>query len=377
MPKKTAHLNKSKWSRPKGGWSTTGYSGKGKNTKVKLALLILGLIILVILIGKLLGFITSFQKPIYSDSAVYRNYIWDQKSKINFVVKSDEIYLLSFDPIDKKIIVLKLPDNLYLNLPNGLGTWKLSSVYDLGQSGKERNGGKLLKQSISNFLGVPVEGYIAFQNDLQEKPVKQLIDEIRDGFWNSFSMVSDINTDFTPSELLGLNSGIRSIRFDKVVIQDLEEAQVLDKDTLPDGTTVFVSDSVRVDSIASKFFNISISTEKIPVAIFNSTNHPGLAQKAARLVSNLGGNVIISTNGNSNKDKTVVFVKDIEQKDALTPQVLGQIFASDCSDGLKCDIIICDLANNATSEFCKTDSQILESRAQINVVLGEDFQSRF
>lgn len=399
MSKKTAHKkehsvithkhNGTKWSRPKSGWGSAG-SEKGKNNRVKLALLLLGLLFLLILIGKIFNIITGFQKPIYADSAVQRNYIWDKESKINFVVEAKDLSIVSFDPSDKKVTILKLPDNLYVNVPNGLGDWKVSSVYELGQTSSEKNGGNLLKQSISNFLGIPVEGYVIFKNDLAEKGVSDLLENIRDGFWNGYAMTADINTDFTPIELLGLNSGLRGLRFDKVVSYNLEDFNVLDEKILPDGTVVYTSDPVRVDSIASKFFDTEISEEKVPVAVFNSTDFPGLAQKAARIISNLGGNVIMSTNGSNNEDKTIVYVKDIEEN-AATPQVLGQIFASDCSDSLKCDIIVCNLQENTTNkqsfstnrqsfstdELCEPDPEVLESRAPINVVLGEDFQARF
>ena len=74
---------------------------------------------------------------------------------------------------------------------------------------------------------------------------------------------------------------------------------------------------------------------------------------------------------------TVMYVKDLETSDLTTPQVLGAVFTSDCSDSLKCDIIVCDLSDDTHNDQCKADPQIIESRAQINVVLGEDFKSRF
>lgn len=364
-----------KWSRPKTGW-VNNTSKPAKSNKVMLALIVLGLIILLIIVGKIFSVITGFQKPVYASSNIQRNYLWDKNSKINFVVKSDKISVVSFDPNEKNVTILTLPDNLYVNAPGGMGSWKVASLYELGQSNAEKNGGNLLKQAVSNFLGVPVEGYIVFKNDLAEDSVEELLENIRDGFWNGFSMTASLNTDFTPLELLSLNSGLRSIRFDKVIAYDMEDFNVLDSETLADGTNVYTSDPVRVDSIASKFFNTQVSEEKLPVAIFNSTDYPGLAQKAARIVSNLGGNVIISTNGSKTESKTVVYIKDVE-KDLATPQVLGSVFASDCSDSLKCDIIVCNLSEETQNKQCQPDPQIIESRAQINVVLGEDFKVRF
>lgn len=372
MPKKTAQKNI--WRRPKGGWPTSS-TEKSKSKKVKLALLVLGFVVLLILIGKIISIINNFSQPVYAESNIYRSHVWKKGSNINIVIKTDSISVLSFNPIDKKATVIDLPPSLYINVPGGFGNWRLESIYSLGQSEKDKIGGKLLKRSVAGFLGIPIEGYISFSNEYEHKKVTELIASLRDGLWNGFAMIKFLKTDLTPRELLDLNLALNSIRFDKIESYDLAKMNILDESKLSDGTNAFTSDSTRIDGFSQKLADTNIVSEKLSIAVFNATNVSGLAQKAARIISNLGGNVIISTNAVNKLQKSMIVVKKESNENpdqTKTAEVLGEVFTSDCSNNLKCDIIVCEV------QKCKIDDpQILDSRAQVNVVLGEDFYNRY
>lgn len=388
MPKKAVQKKSQKnaWRRPKGGWSSNQVE-KRKSKKVKLALLVLGLIVLLIIIGKIVSFINSFYQPIYADSNVSRTHVWKKDSNINLVIKTDSISLLSFNPSEKKVLIIDLPSSLYVNVPGGFGNWKLESVYDFGQAEKDKLGGNLLKKSVANLLGVPVDGYLVFSDKYKEKKVGEIINNLRDGLWNGVSMLSGLKTDLTPKELFDLNVSLKSVRFDKIENYDLTKLKILEETKLPDGTEVLISDPVRIDSFSQRLAETNVLSEKLSVAIYNATDFSGLAQKAARIITNLGGNVIVSTNATNKQQKSLVVIKkskDESLKSSATPEVLGKIFTSDCSNKLKCDIIICevtqerDLSQKSSNDKCKiNDPQILESRAQVNVILGEDFYNRY
>ncbi len=122
---------------------------------------------------------------------------------------------------------------------------------------------------------------------------------------------------------------------------------LLTEDKLPDGTKIFLADPVKVDSALSSFAEPKLLKEHQSIAIFNATNQPQLAQKAARTIQNIGGNVIITGNSDQILKHCRVFGEQ-----SKTLKRLLQIFNCDRIDPLK------------------------DSRAQINLFLGEDFYQR-
>lgn len=350
-------------------------ANKKTSQKTKLALIVLALVLLVLVIGKVVSIINNFKQPISRDSEISRLHPWDKTANLNLVIKSKNIALLSYDPINKEVLILEIPDSLYVNVPSGFGNWKISSVFDLGQAEENKIGAKLLKASVANFLGVPVDGYIVFEGKYKEQSTTQLVNVLRDGIFASYKLLPNIKSDLTTQEFIRLSGGLSKVRFDKLQDLDLTQLNLLDKSLLGDGTPIFTSDPDRVDSISSKLVEAVISNEKSSIAVYNATNTPGLALKAGRVISNIGGNVIISTNAGTKRKQTIIFTNDLTSQ---TAKRLGQIFTSDCSDSLKCGIIVCKASEQVQPQdkcFVE-DQQILNSRASISVVIGEDYVLR-
>lgn len=343
-----------------------------RNYKTKLALLVLGIILVLILIGKAIGTINHLNEPISQGNTVSRFHLWDRKSNLNLIVIGKDIAVVSFNPQDKTIAVVNIPDSLYLNVPGGFGSWQIASVYNLGQAEKQRIGGKLLKSSVTSLLGVSIDGYIVFEGSFKDQNVHDLVEMLKGSKFSFLKVLGDIQTDLTLREFFDLSQGMSFVRFDKVENVDLVKLNLLGKSKLPDGTSVFISDPDRIDSISSHFTENLISDSKVSVAVYNGTEIQGLAQKVSRMISNLGGNVIISTTSKEKFSKSMIVVKDSKSSEVV--ERLGEIFTSDCSNSLKCDIILCEIGKNYNpNDRCNIkDAVILESRAQISVVLGED-----
>ena len=160
--------------------------------------------------------------------------------------------------------------------------------------------------------------------------------------------MSSLKTDLTLLELLRLKIGLSSVRFDKVKELDLDKLSVLDKESLPDGTSVYTADPIRLDSILSDLADPVIISEHKTIAVLNATNQPQLAGKWARLITNLGGNVIITANAGEKLRKTKV-----QGLQSATLRRLKQIFGSG-------------------DKISSQDENTISSRAQINLLLGED-----
>lgn len=321
-------------------------SRQKQKKRIKLALLTVAILGSLFLAGALVNLTKTLTSPWQLNTQ--KSYSWDGRYNLNVVLRGASVSLISFNPVQKKVIVIKLPPQTYLDVPGGFGKWQLRSVYDLGQSGSSA-GANLLERTLTSFLGVPVEGFIQLRGDFAEEGGEDFVRLIRQNPLNILLALKDTRSDLSPLELLRFNMALFQVRFDKVNSIDLGSSSVLNKSNLPDQTEVLIGDPVRIDSIAQNLADNGVLEEHKTVAVFNATERPLIAQKAARIVTNLGGNVIQISNASFKLDKTRV-----SGEPSQTLKRLTQIFG--CCD--------------------KIDPQSLEgisSRAQINVILGEDF----
>lgn len=326
MPKKNVHKNS---------WKVC-QSKRQLHKKTKLAVIVLTLIFGLIILGQIINFGKMFFKPWgLNQEKINRNYRWDGNNNINLVVKDESIGILSLNPKDKTAFIINFPDNTLIDTAFGFGKWQIRSIYNLGQSEGNR-GYELLEKSLGNLLGVPIDGMIEYKGDLTELDIR------------------NIKTDLTLLELIRLKISLSQIRFDKIKNIDLLKMEILDKTRMNDGTEIYSSDPDKLDQILV-FIDPLIQKEHLSIAVFNATDYPQLAQKAARMITNLGGNVIIISNAQNTYAKTKV----TGQKGSTLTR-LSQVFDLGCSKDPTC-------ANISVPEM-------ENSRAQINIVLGEDFR---
>ncbi|TSC66297.1 MAG: Uncharacterized protein CEO21_225 [Microgenomates group bacterium Gr01-1014_80] len=157
-----------------------------------------------------------------------------------------------------------------------------------------------------------------------------------------------MRSDLTFFELMKLYFGLRNVRADKIAEFDLLALEVLEPSSLADGTKVY-SANTRLDSFTvDNLSDSKIKSEQLTIAVLNGANYPGLAQKVSRMISNIGGNVIISDNTGPVEHSFVV------GKTSFTKNKLKEIFHS---------------------KYAKIEPQAA-SRAQIVIFLGEDLKPK-
>lgn len=306
----------------------------------RLALIVLGLVILLLTLSWAVQFTRSLFTP-FNASSGHRNYLWNREFNINLLVRTNHISILSYSPKEEKVTIVNIPDETFVMVPRGFGNWQLRAVYGLG-------GDSLLKDTLTDFFAIPVDGFLDFSASKHLNSASEVVNTIRQNPFAGLSLLSSLKTDLTPWEILGLKIGIGNVRFDKVKELDLLSLGVLDRENLADGTQVLTADPVKLDSVLSALADPAISSEHKTIAVLNATDHPQFAGKWARLITNLGGNVIITSNAGKKLDKTKV----VGEK-SLTLKRLVQIFGS-------------------SGNISPTDEEVVSSRAQINVLLGQD-----
>ncbi len=342
----------------KNGWKAI-QSQKQIAKKTKLALMLLLIVLGILVLAQAVKFTRSLFSP-WKQSSTQKNYIWKADYNINVLIRAKGISLLTFSPQNERITIIDLPDSIFFEIPHGFGKWMLSSVFNLGESQKDLGGDRLLADSISSLFALPVDGFMDFSGKFSSLAPADLISEIRKSPISGFDMMADIKTDLTPLELLRLKWGLSSVRFDKITKIDLEKSEILSKEKLADGTEVLVVDAIRLDSVLLDIIDPILQSEHQTIAIFNTTNHPLLAQKAARIITNMGGDVVITSNSQVKAQST----QAVGEK-SRTLNRIKQIFEKP----------VCKPDGKNPSGCVRMDPNLekqASSRAQINLFLGED-----
>lgn len=278
-----------------------------------------------------------------------KNYTWDGKFNINLLIRSKNLSLVSYNPTDGEITTVNIPDQIFVDAAHGFGKWQIRSIFDLGENQKDLGGNRLLKDTMEDFFAHPMDGFLDFSSNYKDKSTGEIVELLRGNPLAIFNILSNVKTDLTLIELVRLKMGFASVRFDKISEIDLSE--ILKKDQLLDGTEVFTADPNKTDVVLANLADPIIKNEHKSIAIFNATEKPFFAQKWARLVTNIGGDVIITTNAIQKVDKTMV-----SGEKSKTLLRLSQILGS-CSD---CDKIIA------------ADEDFATSRGQITIKLAPD-----
>lgn len=329
-----------------------------KDKNIKLGILVLTLLSLIIIFGKAFQFIQSLNQPL--SKTLTKEYSWDSQTSINVLFKSSQISIVSFDPKEKRVVILKIPNDAYMDLPKGFGSWRVGSIFDLGQGEDPPIGSKLLKESISRLLGLPVDGVLIVKEGKDLGSFDEILETWAKSpsapysFLLKIGFASKIESDLTPLELLSLFKDISGVRVDKVISLDLERSNITKSKLLADSSRVLGIDIVNLDLfIRENMAPSEVVKEQKTVALFNATPHSGLAGEAARVVTNLGGDVIIIRSFSRNLPRSVV----VSKEESSTTKRLSQFFAPDC-----------------LREECLLEDELIKSgRADINIVLGEDF----
>lgn len=334
-----------------------------KQNRVKLGLLALGLLISILILSKSIETISSLGQPSSSNLSLTKENYWEQNLALNLILTSADqgaqnITVISLQPKEGRVVMLKLSDEIYLEVPKGFDFWTLGSVYKLGQVENPPIGGKLLQLSASKLLGLPIDGIIILK-DNKLSPDKFLA-SLHQNPLSLLGLVKDVQTNLSPLQTIKLFWSLSQVRKDKIITLDLAQSSITESKLLPDSSRVLGVDTVKLDYfIRQNMSDQSILEEEAAVAIFNGTQIPGLAQQAARMVTNMGGNVLWTGNLEEGMEKSAVVPsrEEVLPPDSLTVKRLTQIFAPHC-----------------LLEPCQnSDPKVSSSRAQINIILGEDY----
>ncbi|MDP3758738.1 MAG: hypothetical protein Q8Q86_03390, partial [Candidatus Daviesbacteria bacterium] len=158
-------------SRSNQGWKDVQSKLK-RSRKTKLALGVVGLLAGLLILSWAIRFTQSLFTPWKTQANIKRNYIWDAQFNINLLFRSKNISVVSLNPKQERIVIVNIPDETFLDVPHGFGSWQLRAVYGLG-------GDSLLKDTVTNFLAIPIDGYLDFTAQKPDKSSLEVVETLR------------------------------------------------------------------------------------------------------------------------------------------------------------------------------------------------------
>ncbi len=158
-------------------------------------------------------------------------------------------------------------------------------------------------------LALQIDRWITVSGDA-EKTFLGLLDTGEFGISDIFSLLTSQPTEFTT------NSNLSELYSFVSFVKSLPESRIFKKE-LPKDLAVFDTEiqDMSLDSVVSK--------EKKSISILNGTNVSGLATYGSRVVLNLGGRAVSSTNASNVYEKSLIITDDV---DSYTVKSLALFF---------------------------------------------------
>lgn len=278
--------------------------------------------------------------------------IWDGDHQLNLVWASGpEVLVTSYLPNQGSLIFLRIPGDTYLETAQGFGTYRAEAVFPLGElSGK---GGELLRRTVQENFGLPVDGFAVVETDCLSRAGLLRTEEVKGCLVSSFRpiILGRGQTNLGLVSRLRFFRTLTGVRPDKIDYYDLAQTKVVGSQVLPDGTQVLSIDRQRVDGLVGRVFaDPDIAASELDFEVVNATDHPGLAAKVARILTNSGALVVHVGDSPGRPSESLISVKQKEQLNSYPIARFARVLSLPVRVG-----------------------KSASGRAQVRLILAEDF----
>ncbi len=213
------------------------------------------------------------------------------------VVKKVEFFI--FDKTKKEVVRYDIPLDFVAAVPGKFGQEEISRIFALGALNSKDplvDGTNLMEKTLFKTFAYKVDKYILIDQSL-EKDTDKLFNGSSVLSYLDLKEVSGISrslhTDMTLKELYEINRFISSIPLDKKVIHNSADA--------------FAAADEEIKELT---YDSKIVSEKKNIALLNGTDFSGVATFASRVVTNMGGRVVASSNTQNTYDTSCIITDD-------------------------------------------------------------------
>ena len=204
-----------------------------------------------------------------------------------YILVSDPMVVASWNPADRTLTLITLPSDIAAEGTHGYGIYSLAAFWRLGEIDKKD--GTVLAETLSEALGVPIDGYIGPKTGGNISQSVFLIKNICGFLGGAYRTNIPLNTFISLAWMLNVQRPHRVNTYDFT----RNPSDIAQNAVLPDGSTMRILDPQRLDSqLKSVFEDESLRRESVTVAVYNTTDMPSLGNRVGRLLTNLGVSVV-------------------------------------------------------------------------------------
>lgn len=210
---------------------------------------------------------------------------FERYGRYTFVVRNETLTVVSLFPSEDRAMVLLVPTDLYVGSAHGYGQIKAGSLFNAGEL--DHRGNLVVKDTLSDLLGLDVSQIISQTGQIinQDKQINRWV-FFSGAFWKQAKLDNFL-------EMFKIAKTWSTLRSDKVHVFSLGDFAYSSETILADGSTAQTLDQENVDKLISGEFTSGIFRgENLRVGVINSTTTNGLGNRASRVLSNSGVEVV-------------------------------------------------------------------------------------
>ncbi|MFC1711255.1 LytR C-terminal domain-containing protein [Patescibacteria group bacterium] len=303
-------MKKKKFKQKQVSWKSKQQSKKSKQARD----LFLRFITLVIFLG--------FLVLVFNIYLNFKKNKWDGNHQINFVVLENEVMVFSYHPEDDILNILNFSSDTFIPTASEYGEYPIGNIYKLGEL-EEINGGILLSQSLQELLAVPIDAYIVQTNLKNDKDSVFKQGGLFSLLWQMIS--GNIDTNLSNWDVIRLIFKLNSLKTGQIKQVDFSDSSLLVSEVLPDGSNISKPDFLRIDKVSVELFSDqSILEEALTVSVLNGTGKKNLAKNIARMMRNLGAELINAGDADNKQSHSTILVKSKDLQKSYTLKKLKQ-----------------------------------------------------
>lgn len=268
--------------------------------------------------------------------------VFGRQYRYNMTIESSsgEVAFLSFDPSEKQIFVLPLPQSLEIE-SRSVGSYRIDKLYSLGSY--EGSPGEFVRKKVQGFMRVPVMGYLTIKTEKNTKNgvIAGLLRTIVRG---------RKQTTLSRLDAIALLGKIGGYSWKEADQDELIRAGVLTRE----GDKLLFAPERLQQYLGVRVFDWGIGGEGVTVAVINESREGGLASDISRFLTNVGLDVVSVKSGTKDDlEETRVIYKDERGEEIST--------------------LLSDWFSWGQGEMGDTD----EYRAEIVIYVGRDAEALF
>ncbi|KKW10763.1 MAG: hypothetical protein UY48_C0015G0002 [Candidatus Gottesmanbacteria bacterium GW2011_GWB1_49_7] len=211
------------------------------------------------------------------------------------VLVGSPMVIFSWDSRDRALTLVSLPADVAAEGTHGYGTYSLEAFWRLGEIDKKD--GTVLAESVSEALGLPIDGYIGPKSGLATHEADALT--FAKQIFSPRNVVSYVGgqyrTNISLRSFVGLTWMLQVTKSERVIPQDFsrQPGAVAEDRILADGSHQWTLDAQALDTrLKGVFEDERVRREGVTVAVYNTTDMPSLGERAARLLTHIGVSVV-------------------------------------------------------------------------------------